>query len=110
MKKIILMGIFLLVGSVPSFAQQEDVARYYREQRESLRGLDGLTLFISVPREFDRFYKEEMVVRARLEKGGVKLNTEGPATLLVSIYAKYDARLKVYAVFSLARGSATSDD
>ena len=99
MKKFILMGMLLLFGSVPSFAQQEDVERYYREQRESLRGLDGLTLFISVPREFDRLYQEEMAVRARLEKGGVKLNTEGPATLLVSVYARHDARLKVYAVF-----------
>jgi hypothetical protein len=91
--------MLLLLGSVPSFAQQEDVERYYREQRESLRGLDRLTLFISVPKEFDRLFAEEMAVRARLEKGGVKLNMEGPATLLVSIYARYDARLKLYAVF-----------
>ena len=98
MKKLILLALLLFVCSLPAFAQQDDYERYRREQRESLRGLDALTVFVSAPVEFNVF-KEERAVRARLEKAGVKMNTDGPVTLLVSIYARKDASRKVYAVF-----------
>jgi len=44
MKKLILLSLLLFVCSLPAFAQQDDYERYRREQRESLRGLDALTV------------------------------------------------------------------